>query len=88
MNTVKVSKYSRQLPELYTHLNLLKLGQSLVYQSARCRRSHSLSESILELIRFEQRIEAVTDEIRSTELLHEAALLIGDYWEYPTLDVV
>lgn len=80
MKSVKITKYSRVLPELHVALNLLCVGRILMGFSAES--SDIESDELIELSRIDERIEAVTDELQATELLHEAAILIGDYQEF------
>jgi hypothetical protein len=68
MQTEPNTRHSRVLPELRFSLSLLYVGRLLVGMKS--------SEAGEEL--FDERIEAITDELVSTELLHEAAILAGD----------
>lgn len=68
MQTEPHTRHSRVLPELRFSLSLLYVGRLLVGMKS--------SEDGEEL--FDERIEAITDELVSTELLHEAAILAGD----------
>ncbi|GAB3964819.1 hypothetical protein GCM10028806_02950 [Spirosoma terrae] len=68
MQTEPNTRHSRVLPELRFSLSLLYVGRLLVGMKS--------SEADEEL--FDERIEAITDELVSTELLHEAAILAGD----------
>lgn len=80
MKSVKITKYSRILPELHVALNLLCVGRILMGFSAES--TNFDSEDLIELTRIDERIEAITDELQATELLHEAAVLVGDYQEF------
>ena len=71
MKSVKITKYSRILPELHVALNLLCVGRILMGFSAES--TNFDSEDLIELTRIDERIEAITDELQATELLHEAA---------------
>lgn len=62
------TRHSRILPELRFSLNLLYVGRLLVGMK-------SAEEG---QVLFDERIETVTDDLVSTELLHEAAVLAGD----------
>lgn len=68
------TRHSRALPELRFSLNLLYVGRFLLGMNA---------TSATELDAFDERIETVTDELVSTELLHEAAILAGDVLPTP-----
>lgn len=63
------TRHSRALPELRFSLSLLYVGRFLLGMKA---------PLTPELDTFDERIEAVTDELIATELLHEAATLAGD----------
>jgi hypothetical protein len=66
------TRHSTALPELRFSLNLLYVGRLLLGMK---------SPSLITDERigaFEERIEDVTDELVTTELLHEAAVLAGD----------
>ena len=63
------TRHSRALPELRFSLNLLYVGRFLLGMKATASN---------EMDTFDERIEAVTDELIATELLHEAATLAGD----------
>jgi len=62
------TRHSSVLPELRFSLSLLYVGRLLVGMKA--------TDTEQEV--FDDRIEAVTDELVATELLHEAAVLAGD----------
>lgn len=70
METDPATRHSRALPELRFSLSLLYVGRLLLGMNT------VADEEPLDLI--DERIEAVTDELVATELLHEAALLVGD----------
>lgn len=72
MNTEPITRFSRTLPELRFSLNLLYVGRLLLGMTA----SSSVEDDHLDEL--DERIEAVTDELVATELLHEAAVLAGD----------
>jgi hypothetical protein len=80
MQTELLTRHSRALPELRFSLNLLYVGKFLLGMNA----SSSTNEEGLDA--FDERIEEVTDELVSTELLHEAAVLAGDVLPTPTPD--
>lgn len=70
MQTEPQTRHSHALPELRFSLSLLYVGRVLLgMQSA-------ISEDRLD--DFDERIEEVTNDLVSTELLHEAAVLAGD----------
>jgi hypothetical protein len=72
MQTELQTRHSHALPELRFSLNLLYVGRFLLGMK-------NLSPVTDEGIdAFDERIEAVTDELVATELLHEAAVLAGD----------
>lgn len=62
-------------------LNLLYVGRMLLGMTAE---PNPLTEEAVEAI--DEHIEAVTDELVATELLHEAALLVGDVLPEPSAD--
>lgn len=75
MQTEPVTRHSPALPELRFSLNLLYVGRFLLGMKSS---SMAIDEGI---DAFDERIENVTDELVSTELLHEAAVLAGDVLE-------
>ncbi|GAA4469826.1 hypothetical protein GCM10023189_57440 [Nibrella saemangeumensis] len=81
MQTVKVTKYSYILPELQTSLGLLLIGRIMLLDSMDSPSGKS-RKSKAALRELEEKIDLLTDEINVTELLHEAALLVGDYKEF------
>ena len=74
MQTDSQTRHSHALPELRFSLSLLYVGRFLVGMN---------TASANELDEFDERIEAVTDELIATELLHEAATLAGDVLPAP-----
>ncbi|MBD2752263.1 hypothetical protein [Spirosoma validum] len=72
MSTEPQTRHSRTLPELRFSLNLLYVGRLLLGMQP----SSLTTDEGIDV--FEERIEDVTDELVSTELLHEAAILAGD----------
>jgi hypothetical protein len=72
MQTEPQTRHSPALPELRFSLNLLYVGRLLLGMKSP---SLTANEGI---DAFDERIEDVTDELVSTELLHEAAILAGD----------
>lgn len=66
------TRHSQALPELRFSLNLLYVGRLLLGMN----QTNVLDRERIDGI--DERIEAVTDELVATELLHEAALLAGD----------
>lgn len=81
MSTIKVTKYSYLLPELQTSLGLLLIGRIMLLD-AMDSPSGKNRKSKADLKKLEAEIDQLTDEINVTELLHEAALLVGDYKEF------
>ncbi|WP_266367073.1 hypothetical protein [Tellurirhabdus rosea] len=81
MSTVKITKYSRQLPELRTSLSLIQLGRVLLAQHSHLRNRSQFADTIIELAKMDEKIEALREEIAVTELLHEASVLVGNYEE-------
>ncbi|KAB7731064.1 hypothetical protein F5984_09610 [Rudanella paleaurantiibacter] len=73
METEPNTRHSAQLPPLRFSLNLLYVGRMLLGMSAD---KPLLADEAVEAI--DEYIEAVTDELVATELVHEAALLVGD----------
>lgn len=71
------TRHGRALPELRFSLNLLYVGRFLLGMNA---------SPDINLDAFDERIEAVTDELVATELLHEAATLAGDVLPAPTAE--
>ncbi|WP_234733514.1 hypothetical protein [Tellurirhabdus bombi] len=82
MNTVKVTKYSRRLPELRTSLSLLQLGRVLMAQTEKGRDQSILAHTIIEIGKVDQRIEEIQEQIAMNELLHQASILVGNFNEY------
>ncbi len=80
MNTEPVTRHSRALPELRFSLNLLYVGRLLLGMNT--------PNANDPLDRIDEHIEAVTDELVATELLHEAAVLVGDVLDEPNPDRV
>lgn len=78
MTEEPITRHSRALPELRFSLNLLYVGRFLLGMKA---------PSTHELDTFDERIEAVTDELIATELLHEAATLAGDVLPTPNAEM-
>ena len=72
MQTETQTRHSHVLPELRFSLNLLYVGRFLLGMK---NSSPTTDEGI---DAFDERIEAVTDDLIATELLHEAAVLAGD----------
>ena len=70
MQTEPQTRHSPALPELRFSLGLLYVGRLLLGMQP------TVSDDRLDDV--DERIEAVTDELISTELLHEAAILVGD----------
>lgn len=70
METEPATRYSRALPELRFSLSLLYVGRLVLGMNA------VPADDPLDLI--DERIESITDELVATELLHEAAVLVGD----------
>lgn len=80
MQTEPQTRHSPALPELRFSLNLLYVGRLLLGMKSS---SLTTDEGI---DAFDERIEDVTDELGSTELLHEAAILAGDVLTITTPD--
>lgn len=80
MQTEPQTRHSPALPELRFSLNLLYVGRLLLGMKSP---SLTTDEGI---DAFDERIEDVTDELVSTELLHEAAVLAGDVLPVTTPD--
>jgi hypothetical protein len=74
MTDEQPTRFSGQLPNLLASLHLLYAGRLLAGFVATAQ--HLRPGPDLSVV--DATIEAVTDEIRTTELLHEAALLVGD----------
>ena len=81
MNTVKITTYSRQLPEMRTSLSLIQLGRVLLAQNGHLRNRSQFADTIIELARMDEKIEELREQIAMTELLHEACVLVGSYEE-------
>ncbi|GAB3735122.1 hypothetical protein [Spirosoma lituiforme] len=80
MQTEPQTRHSPALPELRFSLHLLYVGRLLLGMKSP---SLTTNEGI---DAFDERIEDVTDELVSTELLHEAAVLAGDVLPITTPD--
>ena len=68
------TRHSQRLPTLQSALHLLYAGRALAGFVA----DSQTPREPIELGIVDATIEAFTDEIRATELLHEAAVLVGD----------
>ncbi len=75
MDTEPVTRHSRALPELRFSLSLLYVSRLLLGMNAPT--GNEPVDSI------DAHIEAVTDDLIATELLHEAAVLVGDVLNEP-----
>ena len=75
MTTEPVTRHSRALPELRFSLSLLYVGRLLLGMNAPAENEP--------LDAIDAHIEAVTDDLVATELLHEAAVLVGDVLNNP-----
>ncbi len=64
------TRHSSALPELRFSLSLLYVGRLLMGMQS------TVQDDRLDEV--DEHIEAVTDELIATELLHEAAVLVGD----------
>ncbi len=73
MKTEPVTRHSPDLPPLRFSLNLLYVGRLLLGMATT---PTVLTTEAVDAI--DDQIEAVTDELVATELLHEAAVLVGD----------
>ncbi|WP_461079137.1 hypothetical protein [Spirosoma flavus] len=80
MSTEPETRHSHVLPELRFSLSLLYIGRLLLGMTP------SLPNQDDKLDAFDERIESVTDELVSTELLHEAAILAGNILPDVSLD--
>jgi precorrin-4 methylase len=76
MTTETPTRFSGQLPNLLASLHLLYVGRLVAGFVAMDQHAQ-----LPDLSRLDQTIETMTDEIRATELLHEAALIVGDTLE-------
>ncbi len=74
MTDSQPTRFSGQLPNLLASLHLLYVGRLVAGFVA----TDQNAQSSPDLAVVDATIEAFTDEIRATELLHEAALLVGD----------
>ena len=68
------TRHSQRLPTLLSALHLLYVGRALAGFVA----DNQSPRLAVDLDVMDMTIEAFTDEICATELLHEAALLVGD----------
>ena len=73
MKTEPATRHSPELPPLRFSLNLLYVGRMLLGMAAA---PTVLTNEAVDAI--DNQIEAVTDELVATELLHEAAVLVRD----------
>lgn len=80
MQTDFQTRHSRALPELRFSLSLLYVGRVLLGMQP------TVSDDRLD--DFDERIEEITDDLVSTELLHEAAVLAGDVIQQATPQTV
>ena len=80
MQTEPQTRHSPALPELRFSLNLLYVGRLLLGMKSSALTTNERIDA------FDERIEDITDELVSTELLHEAAILAGDVLPIATPD--
>lgn len=71
------TRHSRRLPALLGTLHLLCASRVVLGVSAEGQPTLR-PDVVLGQLELDEQIEALNDEIRATELLHEAAVLVGD----------
>ncbi|WP_128543836.1 hypothetical protein [Larkinella soli] len=86
MNLQKLTKYTPMLHELRASWGMLQAGKYLLAESVQNPSKYpdffAYEKDIAELKRIEQKLDRLYDEIKATELLHEAAVLTGNFQEY------
>lgn len=79
MTDEQPTRFSGQLPNLLASLHLLYAGRLLAgFVATEQQAQPGATWPAPDLSAVDATIETITDEIRATELLHEAALLVGD----------
>lgn len=73
MSSEPTTRHSHVLPELRFSLNLLYVGRLLLGMQPQTAPG---TDDPLDVI--DEQIELITDELVSTELLHQASILAGD----------
>ena len=83
MRVLKVTKYSPILHELRASWGVLQAGKYLLAESMQNRTPHedlfAYQNAIAEIGRIERKLDILYDEIQAVELLHQAAILTGNY---------
>ncbi|GAB3326181.1 hypothetical protein GCM10027299_25250 [Larkinella ripae] len=87
MRALKVTKYSPILHELRASWGVLQAGKYLLTESMQNRGPHedffAYQNAVAEIGRIERKLEILYDEIQAVELLHQAAILTGNYEDMP-----
>ncbi|GAB3900499.1 hypothetical protein GCM10028803_23490 [Larkinella knui] len=83
MRVLKVTKYSPILHELRASWGVLQAGKYLLAESMQNRIPQedlfAYQNAIAEIGRIERKLDILYDEIQAVELLHQAAILVGNY---------
>ncbi|GAB3282275.1 hypothetical protein GCM10027347_58440 [Larkinella harenae] len=83
MRVLKVTKYSPILHELRASWGVLQAGKYLLTESMQNRGPDedffAYQNAIAEIGRIERKLEILYDEIQAVELLHQAAIILGNY---------
>lgn len=83
MRVLKVTKYSPILHELRASWGVLQAGKYLLSESMQNRIPaddlFAYQSAVAEIGRIERKLEILYDEIQAVELLHQAAILTGNY---------
>lgn len=83
MRVLKVTKYSPILHELRASWGVLQAGKYLLSESMQNRIPtddlFAYQNAVAEIGRIERKLEILYDEIQAVELLHQAAILTGNY---------
>lgn len=87
MRVLKVTKYSPILHELRASWGVLQAGKYLLTESMQNRGPDedffAYQNAVAEIGRIERKLEILYDEIQAVELLHQAAILTGNYEDMP-----
>ncbi|MGA0556774.1 hypothetical protein ACO2Q8_09000 [Larkinella sp. VNQ87] len=83
MRVLKVTKYSPILHELRASWGVLQAGKYLLTESMQNKGPHedffAYQNAIAEIGRIERKLDILYDEIQAIELLHQAAILTGNF---------
>ena len=85
MSSLKVTKYSQELHQLRASWGILQAGRLLLLESVQKPVQYgdfyAYENALSELNQLDAKLDLLYDEIKTAELMHEAALLTGNYQE-------